>query len=103
MKEAFILSDFFPDVTETTRLNIIEVKERLIRDDGKNVELDVVAQSKTGISIVEDFQEKVKIYSQHFPKQKILPTFLSLGGFTEQALLFCQSHAIGTAERILQY
>ena len=87
------MSDFFPDVTETTRLNIIDVKERLIlqREDGKNVELDVVAQStcgrvilvevkktqsKTGISIVEDFQEKVKIYSQQFPKQNFTYFFI---------------------------
>ena len=119
-RKRFALSEFFPDVTETTRLNIIEVKERVIlqRDDGKGMEIDVVALSScgrvvlvevkktkatTGLTLVEDFQEKIQIYQQQFPEQKILPAFLSLGGFAGKALPFCQTHGIGTAERILQY
>ena len=119
-KKRFALSDFFQEVIDTTRLNIIEVKERILfqRPDGKGMELDIAAhsscgrivvievkktQAKTGLTIIEDFQEKVEIYSKQFPEQKILPAFLSLGGFTEEALQFCKKHGIGTAERIMHY
>jgi hypothetical protein len=116
----FALSDFFFEVSDTTRLNMIEVKERVIyqRSDGKNMEIDVMAQSscgrvvlvevkktqaKTGATLIEDFQEKVEVYQQQFPEQKILPVFLSLGGFTTEALEKCQAHGIGWAETIRHY
>ncbi len=119
-RKRFALSDFFQEVIDTTRLNIIEVKERVFiqRSDGKKMEIDVVAQSscgrvvlievkktqaKTGQTIVEDFQEKVEVYKKQFPEQKILPAFLSLGGFTEDARHVCQTHEIGWAETILHY
>jgi len=119
-RKRFALSDFFHEVIDTTRLNIIEVRERVFiqRSDGKKMEIDVVAQSncgrvvlvevkktqaKTGPTIVEDFQEKVEVYKKQFPDQKILPAFLSLGGFTEDARHVCQAHEIGWAETILHY
>jgi len=119
-KKRFALSEFFQEVVDTTRLNIIEVKERVVvqRPDGKGMELDIVAhsscgrvvlievkktQAKTGLTIVEDFQEKVEIYSKLFPEQKILPAFLSLGGFAGDVLPFCKKHGIGMAERIMHY
>ncbi|MDM8562210.1 hypothetical protein QUF54_02535, partial [Candidatus Marithioploca araucensis] len=72
----FALSVFFNNVNDTTPLNIINVKERVIfqRDDGKGMEIDVVAESKCGrfvlvevrktktkmgLKTVSDFQEKV--------------------------------------------
>ncbi|KHD07625.1 hypothetical protein PN36_04015 [Candidatus Thiomargarita nelsonii] len=119
-RKRFALSDFFQEVIDTTRLNIIEVKEGVFiqRSDGKKMEIDVVAQSscgrvvlievkkrqaKTGQTIVEDFQEKVEVYKKQFPEQKILPAFLSLGGFTEDARHVCQTHEIGWAETIRHY
>jgi hypothetical protein len=119
-QKRFALSDFFQEVIDTTRLNIIEVKERVFcqRSNGKGMEIDVVAQSscgrvvlvevkktqaKTGPTIIEDFQEKVEIYGKQFPEQNILPAFLSLGGFTKDAQQKCQAHGIGWAERILHY
>jgi len=119
-RKRFALSEFFQDVIDTTRLNVIEVRERVFcqRSDGKRMEIDVVAQSscgrvvlvevsitqaKTGLTMVEDFQEKVEVYGMQFPEQKILPAFLSLGGFTGDALPFCQAHGIGWAEKIWHY
>ena len=116
----FALSKFFQAVNDTTRLNIMEVKERVIyqRSDGKGMEIDVIAQSscgrvvlvevkktqaKTGLPLIEDFQEKFEVYKQQFPEQKILPAFLSLGGFTKDALQKCQTYGIGWAEKILHY
>jgi hypothetical protein len=119
-KKRFTLSEFFQNVVETTRLNIIEVKERIQiqREDGKAMEIDIVAnskcgrvilvevkktQEKMGINTVEDFQEKVDVYKTLFPEKIILPAFLSLGGFTENAKQFCETHGIATAEEIQSF
>ncbi len=120
-RKRFALSLFFQNVVDTTVLNITSVKERVLiqRDDGKNMEIDIVAQSscgrvvlvevkktraKTGLKMVEDFQEKVLVYQENYPDKKVLPAFLSLGGFTEQeALPFCQAHEIATATKIEEY
>jgi len=119
-RKRFALSAFFENVSDTTSLNIINVKERVIfqREDGKGMEIDVVAESscgrivlvevkktqnKMGLSTLEDFQEKIKVYSQLFVNQKMLPAFLSLGGLTDEALQFCQAQGIATAYRIEQF
>jgi hypothetical protein len=119
-RKRFALSEFFQDVVDRSRLNVISVKERVFcqRSDGKVMEIDVVAESscgrvvlvevkktqtKTGLTLVEDFYEKVAVYGEQFPDQKILPAFLSLGGFTGDALPFCQGHGIGWAEKIWHY
>jgi hypothetical protein len=41
-----------------------------------------------------------KLHGQIFSTPLILPAFLSLGGFTEEALQFCQTQGIATACRI---
>ncbi len=119
-KKRFALSEFFQEPKDTNRLNLIEVRERVYfqREDGKIIEIDVIAQSScgrvilvevkktqaaTGLTVVEDFQEKVEIYRKQFPDHQILPAFLSLGGFTKEALEFCQQHGIGWAEKIWHY
>jgi hypothetical protein len=119
-RKRFALSDFFQEVIDTTRLNLIEVRERVFiqRSDGKKMEIDVVAKSScgrvvlvevkktvapTGPTMVEDFLEKVEVYGKQFPEQKILPAFLSLGGFTGNARRICQAHGIGWAEKIRHY
>ncbi|MCK5525390.1 MAG: hypothetical protein KAI83_19855 [Thiomargarita sp.] len=116
-RKHFALSVFFNNVNDKTALNIINVKERVIfqREDGKGMEIDVVAESKCGrfvlvevkktqtkmgLKTVSDFQEKVEIYGQLFSISLILPAFLSLGGFTEEALQFCKTQGIATACRI---
>ncbi|MDM8514675.1 hypothetical protein QUF76_00615 [Desulfobacterales bacterium HSG16] len=121
-KKRFVLSEYFSDVKDTTRLNIINVKQRLPvqRKDGKNMELDVIAESdcgriivveikkwktKIGKNIVEDFAEKIEIYAknENISGKMILPVFLSLGGFTDEAIQFCKKMEIGTAERIMHF
>ncbi|MCP4351071.1 MAG: hypothetical protein GY795_36870 [Desulfobacterales bacterium] len=117
-KKRFVLSDYFAGVKDTTRLNIVDVRQRvpLQRENGKNMELDIVAESDCGRVVVveikkwktrigknhvEDFAEKVEIYAKDVPGKTILPAFLSLGGFTEEALQFCEMRDIGTAECIM--
>ncbi len=119
-KKRFALSEYFSDVNDTAPLNIIDVKLRVPvqRDNGKNMELDVVAESdcgrvivvevkkwktKIGKNLVEDFAEKVEIYAKSVSLKTILPAFLSLGGFAEEARAFCRENGIGTAERILHF
>ena len=119
-KKRFALSEYFSGVRDTARLNIIDVKQRapLLRENGKRMELDVVAESgcgrmivvevkkrkiKTGKNIVEDFDEKVRIYAKSVPDKIILPVFLSLGGFTDEAMRFCEERGIGTAECIVHF
>ncbi len=120
-RKRFALSAFFQNVVDTTVLNLISVKERVLiqREDGKNMEIDIVAtsscgrvvlvevkktQAKTGLKKIEDFQEKVAVYQENYPDKQVLPAFLSLGGFTEQeALPFCFALGIATATRIEEY
>ncbi len=117
-KKRFALSEYFSGVTDKTQLNIIDVKQRITlqRENGKRMELDVTAESdcgrvvvvevkkwKTpvGKNIVEDFVDKLAVYARQIPDNTILPAFLSLGGFREDARQLCEKHGIGTAERIV--
>ena len=113
----FALSDYFRGVQDETRLNIIEVKLRVIlqRADGKALELDVVAESDcgrvvlvevkkwqrpVGAEVMTDFWEKVQLYQQQHPDQLVLAAVLSLGGFTAEALAAGEAHGIGLTEQI---
>jgi hypothetical protein len=49
---------------------------------------------------VEDFVEKVEVYQEQHPAQEVIPVFLSLGGFTAEALAYCKSKEIGVATKI---
>ena len=116
-KKRFSLSKFFQNVKDNTTLNIQKVKERvqIQREDGKNMEIDIVAESscgrvvlvevkktqtKIGLNKVEDFQEKVEVYKTTFPDAIVLATYFSLGGFTEEASDYCLKHRIAVAEKI---
>jgi len=119
-QKRFALTKFFSSVTDTTELNLINVRERvkLQREDGKTLEIDIVAESSCGrivlievkkrqqkstLQMIEDFQEKVDAYQKQFPDALILPAFLSLGGFTKEAESLCEIKGIGMAERIEHY
>ncbi len=119
-KKRFALPEFFGGVQDTTRLNIVKVQQRLSiqRDDGKGMELDVVAESSCGRIVVvevkkwkdpigprqvEDFWEKAQVYATQMTDKHILPAFLALGGFQEPALRLCETHSIGTADRIAHF
>lgn len=117
-RKRFALSEFFDGVDcRDSELNIGDVRSRVSiqRDDGKRIEIDVRAKSSCGRTVlvevrkrkttmglkaVEDFQEKVEVYAALFPDETVLPAYLSLGGFTEEALRFCAERGIGTAEGI---
>ena len=62
---SFALSIFFQNVLDSTRLNLTDVKERvqIQRDDGKNLEIDIVANSSCGrvvLVFVTIFKENAK-------------------------------------------
>ncbi len=119
-RKRFALSQFFKNVLDTTPLNLQKVKERVLiqREDGKTMELDIVAESACGrvvlvevkktqtaisLTLVEDFQEKVEIYQSQFPNAIILPAYFSRGGFVVKAQDFCIKHGIGMAEEFLEW
>ncbi|RKZ76938.1 MAG: hypothetical protein DRQ57_02145, partial [Gammaproteobacteria bacterium] len=119
-RKRFALSQFFKNVLDTTPLNLQKVKERVLiqREDGKTMELDIVAESACGrvvlvevkktqtaisLTLVEDFQEKVEIYQSQFPNAIILPAYFSRGGFVAKAQDFCIKHGIGMAEEFLEW
>ncbi len=119
-RQQFSLSVYFDGVKDNTRLNITEVRmrDKFQRPDGKEMEIDVRADSacgrtvlveikktkqKTGIALTRQLLEKTDAFAKRFPKRKILPAFLSVGGFTAPALDFCRKNGIGVAERIHYY
>lgn len=116
-QKRFLLSNYFAGVADTIPLNLVEVRQRvqLQREDGKVLELDVVAQSSDGrvvlvevkkgqraigVTVVEDFHDKVMVYRDQHPEQVVLPAILALGGFTAEAQAFCETHDIGTAHEM---
>ncbi len=92
-------------------LNIVDVRNHILfqREDGKNMELDVVVKSfcgrvlivevkkravKTGITMIEDFYEKIDAYRKLNGNALVIPAFLSLGGFTKDAETMCSERGI---------
>ena len=118
-RKRFSLSIYFKGVKDTTLLNIIDVKLRVKfqRSDGKEMEIDIIAKSdcgriifievkkiknKIGYNVLKDFKEKMDCYMDCnlLSAKNILPGFLSVGGFTKEAVQFCEENCIGTADSI---
>jgi len=131
-RKRFKMSDFFEFATSPelvgevaarnltlaeTKLNLQDVRTRVIiqRPDGKNLELDIVAESndkqvllvevkkrqvKSGVTEVEDFAEKVTVYQELHPEEMVLAGFLSVGGFTDEARVLCEQLSIGWSEEL---
>ena len=109
------LSDYFTNITDTKPLELIQVRERVPhqRLDGENVEIDLLAKAddnrvlmvevrdrdrKTGLQPVTKLQANALDYTQQY-EVIVLPAYLSLSGFTEEAEAFCSANEIGLAER----
>ena len=58
-KKRFSLSKFFQNVKDNTTLNIQKVKERVHvqREDGKNMEIDIVAESSCGRAVLVEVKK----------------------------------------------
>ncbi len=119
-RKRFSLSAYFSGVSDRTKLHItdIRLRVRFQRQDGKDMEMDVVAESDcgrvavievkkwkkpAGIQVVRDFLEKVQVYADQYPRKKIIPAFFSVGGFSAPAGKLCKEKNIGVAERIAYY
>jgi hypothetical protein len=116
-RRRFALPDYFEGVADPTVLTIEGVKTRFPFQgtDGRNREIDVQADcaegrqilvevkkraQKMGLKEVEEFWDKVIAYREVYTESTLLPAYLSLGGFTDEALAFCRAQGIGTAEGI---
>ncbi|MEZ4733364.1 MAG: hypothetical protein R3E79_40225 [Caldilineaceae bacterium] len=118
-RKHFRLSDYFTGGSDDRPFNVVEVYERVPfpRPDSKGEEIDVLVktddgrvlmvevrkqQEKTNLKAVQDLRDNALAYAQQFGVT-VLPAFLSLGGFTEQASSFCGANGIATAEQIAYY
>jgi len=116
-RKKFSLSVYFKNIKDFKKLNIIDVSlnVKFQRSDGKEMEIDVRAESdckrvvvievkkwkkKVGVQVIRDFLEKVETYSKQCKKNKIIPAVLSVGGFSVQAKKLCLEKQIGMAENI---
>jgi len=116
-RKKFSLSVYFDGIKERKKLNIINVSlhVKFQRPDGKEMEIDIKADSdckkvvlievkkwktKVGVQIIRDFIEKIDVYARLNKNKKIIPAFLSMGGFSVHAKKLCQDKKIGIAETI---
>jgi hypothetical protein len=117
-RKRFSLSIYFTGISDTKILNLIDVKlhYKFQRDDGKEMEIDIKAVSeckrivlvevkkwkkKVGVQVIRDFIEKIEVYSRLKKKHKIIPAFLSAGGFSVQAKKMCKENKIGISDRFV--
>ncbi|MDM8551067.1 hypothetical protein QUF72_13350 [Desulfobacterales bacterium HSG2] len=116
-RKRFSPSRYFANVADDTRLNVTDVRMRVRfqRPDGKNMEMDVLAESDCGRvlatevkktkspvshTLTEDFMEKLAVYAAQHPDKQMIPAFFSTGGFTGKARKFCEENGIATAREI---
>ena len=110
-EKRFSLSKFFNGVKDKSRLNIVDVRTHVIiqRDDGKNMEIDIKAESNCGrvilvevkkwkkkisINVVRDFLEKIEIFSRQNPEKDVLPAIWAENGFSKPANKLCEDKGI---------
>jgi Restriction endonuclease len=115
-RKHFRLSDYFTGGSDNRPFNLIEVNERVPfqRRDSKGEEIDIIAktddtrvlmvevrnrQKKTDLKAVQDLRDNALAYAQQH-SVIVLPAFLSLSGFYEDAKAFCEIHNIAVAEQI---
>ncbi len=117
-RKRFSLADFFSGVTDVEYLEVVEARQRVAvirQTDRKRFEIDLVVvardgrallvevrkrKTKTGLQAVDGFLEKAQVYAVLFPGQRVRLAFLSLGGFTDEAMQLCEHEGIGMATEI---
>jgi len=114
-RKRFSLLEFFHNVPDTTQLNIVDVRTRFIfqRSDGKNMEIDIKAESscgrvvlveiknwkkKVGLNVIKDFIEKVTVYGRLHSDKAPIPCIWSKQGFSKNAIQICELHRIAMAD-----
>ncbi len=113
-RHVFHPSVYFEGLADDPQLLIQHVETRFMlnREDGKTLELDIVAhadeewvvlvevkkrQTPSDETMVREFWEKIRVFQSLHSEKKVIAGFLSRGGFTESAIALCQQHGIGTA------
>ena len=116
MGQPLNLADYFTNITDTRPLKLVSVMERishrLLNGDGE--EIDIIAKAddgrvvmvevrdrrdKTGTKPVMGLQTNALDYAAQYGVT-VLPAFLSLSGFTEEATVFCKANGVGMAEEV---
>ena len=113
-KKRFSLIEFFHNVSDTSTLNLVDIRTCFViqRPDGKNMEIDIKAESscgrvvlvevknwkkKIGVNVIKDFLEKIGIFSRLHSDKKMIPCIWSKQGFSKNAIQVCELHGIGMA------
>jgi hypothetical protein len=116
-RKKITIDEYFQGAAHTEPLDMIAVRTRVFiqRPDGKNLELNVLAESacghllvvevkktktKTGFNIIKAFLEKANVLAAERPEQTVIPAVLSLGGFTEEAQELLMEQGVAAAEGI---
>jgi hypothetical protein len=116
-RKRFSLSRYFTHVTDDAELNIIDARMRVKfqRPDGKEVEMDILAESAcgraavvevkktqepTGVAMIKDFIEKANAYAALHPEKQVLKAFFSVGGYTKEAMRCCEENGVAMAQEI---
>jgi len=110
----FALSQFFKSAQDNTRLNIINVRTRVMiqRRNGKNMEIDVKPESdcgrvvlievkkwkrKVSINVIRNLCEKIELFEKLNPDKIVLPAVFSQNGVRGPARRLCEEKGIGIA------
>lgn len=118
-RNRFTPSVYFQGVPQNLDQELIiqEVKTRVLFqcDDGKTFEFDiqVEAEEKTFLLVevkkqkrkigkleIEKFCQKIHAFQKIQPDLLLIPGFVALGGFTQEAEEYCKEKGIGTATQI---
>jgi len=122
VRQSIQLSDYFTGMAQTPPLQIIRIQERLPHQklDGEQRELDILMRTeaesskdsyilmvevrdrdhKTGVDAVTKLYENALDYAQQYDVT-VLPAYLSLSGFTNEAKTYCGVNGIGMAEKLV--
>ncbi len=86
---------------ELSRLiNSIRLAAKVVNHEVNKAGLVDIIGAAGDTNIQGEDQQKLDVYAKQLPDKTILPAFLALGGFREDARKLCELHGIGTAERI---
>jgi hypothetical protein len=97
-----LIKDVYPRyMVQAPNGKLGEIDLRLDSTDGISLLVEVKkTKAPSGADLIQIFATRVSLFAEQHPDWQVLAGFLSLGGFTEEALVLCQELKIGTAEAI---
>ena len=116
VRKSFVPSVYFHGISDDEPFVIKDLWQRFFAQSYKGGgELDLVVEgrdnrtlavevkkrkTKIGVEEINGFLGKIQALRASLPQRTIIPAYLALGGFTEEALTLCQENGVGTAQRM---